>query len=676
MVSVPLKGNPRLFPSYDPPPWPHVFCYGDRVAQIQVQNLGLKGPFPQNLNQLSKLFNLGLQKNHFNGKLSTFSGLSELEFAYLDNNEFNTIPADFFDGLSSVRVLALDYNPFNKTTGWSIPNKLANSAQLTNLSLVNCNVVGPLPEFLGEFPSLAVLKLSYNRLSGEILDSSGESLMQILWLNYQDSEGMTGTIDIVANMVSLKQLWLHGNRISGAIPENIGNLTSLKDLNLNRNQIIGLIPWSLADMRLDNLVLNNNHLIGRIPKIKAGNFSYDSNLFCQSKPGIACAPEVDALLDFLGGMNYPINLVSQWSGNEPCVGLWMGGNYIHGTVPENLTDLGTLRTLDLSDNNLEPQTISLAPVESPPSDQSGAQVVVIVVQHKSHTTESGNLVISVQVLWKGTNDFAGENELSRGGFETVYKGVLEDGTQLAVKRMEAGIISIKALDEFQSKIAILSKVQLRHLVSLLSFSIEAKVSNFGLVKLVPDGEKSMATSLAGTFRYLAPEYAVMGKISAKVDVFSYGVVLMELVTRLTALDEGRSEETRYLAEWYGRIKSNKDKLMAEIDPALEVNEETYESIATIAELACHCTARDPYHQPDMGHAMNEPAPLVEKWKPVNDESKGYSGIDYDQPLPHMLKVWQAAENRGVSYTSLDDRKGSIPAKPVGFADSFTSINGR
>ncbi|KAK8652641.1 hypothetical protein V6N13_126668 [Hibiscus sabdariffa] len=94
--------NPELLKwpetGYDPcghPPWPHVFRSGDKNAQIQVQNLGLKGPLPQNLNQHPKLFNLGLQKNHFNGKLPTFSGLSELEFAYLDNNDFDTIPAIF-----------------------------------------------------------------------------------------------------------------------------------------------------------------------------------------------------------------------------------------------------------------------------------------------------------------------------------------------------------------------------------------------------------------------------------------------------------------------------------------------------------------------------------------------------------------------------------------------------
>ncbi|OMP03809.1 hypothetical protein COLO4_10189 [Corchorus olitorius] len=916
-----------------PPSWPHVFCSGNRVTQIQVQNLGLRGPLPQNFNQLTKLVNLGLQKNHFNGKLPTFSGLSELEFVYLDNNEFDTIPADFFDGLSSVRVLALDYNPFNKSTGWSIPKELENSVQLTNLSLVNSNVVGPLPDFLGKLPSLVALKLSYNRLSGEIPASFGDSLMQILWLNDQDNGGMTGPIDVVAKMVSLTQLWLHGNQFSGTIPENIGDLTSLKDLNLNRNHLVGFIPESLANMELDNLVLNNNQLMGPIPKFKAGNFSYASNSFCQSEPEIPCAPEVTALLDFLSSMNYPLNLVSEWSGNEPCSGPWLGlscnpesqvsiinlprhnlsgtlspsvsklgslieirlgGNSIHGTVPNNFTELETLRTLDLSGNNIEPPlpkfrdgvkvviqgnplftanprgppspasspapAISESPpsddpsggsTESPPSSRSpypnrdknadlstaadkkvesqsnffqrfkvvivaGSAAIAIMVllvilfsifcckkrkraseasgsivvhpkdpsdpenmvkiavsnnttgslfsktatssgssnssaTQNSHVIEAGNLVISVQVLRKGTKDFAQENELGRGGFGTVYKGELEDGTKLAVKRMEAGVISSKALDEFQSEIAVLSKVRHRHLVSLLGYSIEgnerllvyeympqgalskhlfhwknlkleplswrrrlsialdvargieylhnlarqtfihrdlkssnilldddfrAKVSDFGLVKLAPDGEKSVATRLAGTFGYLAPEYAVMGKITTKVDVFSYGVVLMELLTGLTALDEERSEESRYLAEWFWRIKSSKEKLMAAIDPALEVNEETYESIATVAELAGHCTAREPYHRPDMGHAVNVLSPLVEMWKPVDDESECYSGIDYSQPLSQMLKVWQAAESQGVSYTSLDDSKGSIPAKPTGFADSFTSADGR
>ncbi|OWM69038.1 receptor protein kinase TMK1-like [Punica granatum] len=910
-----------------PPKWPHVYCSGDRIAQIQVQGLGLKGLLPLNFNQLSMLSNIGLQRNGFYGALPSFSGLSELRFAYLDNNNFDTIPPGFFDGLSSLQVLALDYNPLNKTSGWSLPPELATSAELTNLSLINCNLVGPLPGYLGELPSLTVLKLSYNRLSGEIPASFNQSMTQILWLNDQDGGGMSGTLDVIPSMLSLTQLWLHGNRFSGTIPENIGALSSLKDLNLNQNQLVGPIPESLARMELEKLDLNNNLFTGPIPKFKSVNVSCDSNYFCLPDPGIQCAPQVNALLGFVAAVNYPENLVNQWTGNDPCEGPWFGlscnsmskvsiinlprhnlsgtlspsvadldslleirlaGNQLHGQVPENYTELKSLRLLDLSGNSLQPPLPkfrnsikvviegnpllvnqkmprpgpSAAPspdsspsptnrtstsdplptnskgsktplkgsnsgpaptqvqpqmrrnrhyklilvgfsvlmivllvillsvyccwkgkkkasVEAPssivvhprdPSDPEN-QVKVVVSDHtnmslfthssgsrhstgteNSHMVEGGNIIISVQVLSKVTKNFSPENELGRGGFGTVYKGELYDGTKIAVKRMEAGPASSKALDEFQCEIAVLSKVRHRHLVSLLGYSIEsnerllvyeympqgalsrhlfhweangleplswkkrftialdvakgmeylhslagqifihrdlkssnillgddfrAKVSDFGLVKLAPDGERSVTTRLAGTFGYLAPEYAVMGKITTKVDVFSYGVVLMELLTGLTALDESRPEESRYLAEWFWRIKSSKEKLTKALDGAVEANEETLESISIVADLASLCTAREPNHRPDMGHVVNALTPLVEKWKPTNDESDSPFGIDFGLPLPQMLKVWQETEkNESGSTTTLDDSSGSIPARPTGFAESFTSADGR
>ncbi|KAJ6947806.1 hypothetical protein NC651_002231 [Populus alba x Populus x berolinensis] len=904
-----------------PPLWPHVFCSDGRVTQIQVQSMGLKGPLPQNFNQLSKLYNIGLQRNNFTGKLPTFKGLSELEFAFLDYNNFDTIPSDFFVGLSSLRVLALDSNPLNESTGWSLPSELADSVQLTNLSASSSNLAGSLPDFLGSMQSLSNLRLSYNRLSGEIPASFGKSLMSTLLLNNQEGGGMSGPIDVIASMTSLSQLWLHGNSFTGTIPENIGDLSLLRDLNLNGNKLVGLVPQSLADMPLDNLDLNNNQLMGPVPNFKAGKVSYESNPFCQSKPGVECAPEVNALLDFLGGVNYPSILTSQWSGNDPCQGSWLGlncdsnskvsvinllrhnltgtlspsiarldslieidlgGNSIKGTIPSNFTNLNSLRLLDVSGNNLgpplpkfrnsvklvvdgnplldggnqthqppssanSPPAVSFTPPENPPRGSAppspstmpfsppsptsisntnqrtklvtvggifaGSLLTIVLIAlclyccfkkrkeasnppssivvhprdpsdpenivkiafsnntirslstqtgissvsntsnltENSSLVESGNVAISVQVLRKVTDNFAQKNQLGSGGFGIVYKGELEDGTKIAVKRMEAGVMGSKAGDEFQAEIAVLSKVRHRHLVSLLGFSIEgnerllvyeympqgalsmhlfhwkklnleplslmrrlsialdvargveylhslarqtfihrdlkssnillgddfhAKVSDFGLVKLAPDSEHSVATRLAGTFGYLAPEYAVMGKITTKVDVFSYGVVLMELLTGLTALDEERPEESRYLAEWFWRIKSSKEKLMAAIDPALNVNDETFESISSIAELAGHCTSRDPNHRPDMGHAVNVLVPLVEKWKPVNDESEDFYGIDYSQPLPEMLKVWQDADSTGLSNTSLSDSKGSIPARPAGFAESFTSNDGR
>ncbi|EOY08473.1 Leucine-rich repeat protein kinase family protein isoform 2 [Theobroma cacao] len=727
-----------------PPSWNHVVCDKSRVTQIQAQAVGLKGTLPQNLNKLSMLKNIGLQKNQLSGKLPSISGLSNLVYAYLDYNNFDSIPAEFFDGLDNLQFLALDQNNFNASTGWSFPKALQNSAQLTNLSCMSCNLIGPLPDFLGSMPSLTNLRLSGNRLSGEIPGTFNGSALQMLWLNDQLGGGMTGPIDVVATMESLSVLWLHGNQFTGPIPENIGNLTLLKDLNLNSNNLVGLIPDSLANMRFNNLDLNNNQLMGPIPMFKTPNVTFASNKFCQATQGLPCAPEVMALIGFLDWVNYPQRLVNSWSDNEPCN--WVGircfsgkvsiinlphynlsgtlspsvakldslseirlqSNNLTGPIPENWTSLKSLETLDLSDNNISgplpkfsstvklvttgnpisdghktapsnrdntPSVSSDSPPNSPssslkgsgstptdssvestktksfkrntfvsivapvasfavlaflviplsiycykkrkdsklastslvihPRDPSEDNVVKVVVANnthgststltgsgsasrngssigESHVIEAGNLVISVQVLRNVTKNFAPENELGRGGFGVVYKGELDDGTQIAVKRMEAGVITSKALDEFQAEIAVLSKVRHRHLVSLLGYSIEgnerilvyeymsqgalskhlfhwkslkleplswkrrlnialdvargmeylhslahqsfihrdlkssnillgddfkAKVSDFGLVKLAPDGEKSVVTRLAGTFGYLAPEYA-------------------------------------------------------------------------------------------------------------------------------------------------------------------------
>lgn len=173
--------------------------------------------------------------------------------------------------------------------------------------------------------------------------------------------------------------------------------------------------------------------------------------------------------------------------------------------------------------------------------------------------------------------------------------------------------------------------------------------------------------------------AVTGKITTKADVFSFGVVLMELITGMTAIDESRlEEETRYLASWFCQIRKDEDRLRAAIDPTLDQSDETFESISVIAELAGHCTSREPTQRPDMGHAVNVLVPMVEKWKPVNDETEDYMGIDLHQPLLQMVKGWQDAEASMTdgSILSLEDSKGSIPARPAGFTESFTSADGR
>ncbi|PQQ13267.1 receptor-like kinase TMK3 [Prunus yedoensis var. nudiflora] len=749
-----------------PPSWPHVFCSGDRVAQIQVQNMGLKGPLPQNFNQLSKLYNLGLQRNNFNGKLPTFSGLSELELliwirtCWLHGNQFTgTIPENI-GNLSSLKELNLNGNHLVGL----IPQTLADM-ELDKLDLGNNQLMGPIPKFKSEVTALLDFLGDLNYPSSLASEWSGNNPCEGRWLglscNPQSKVSvinlprhkLNGTLSpALAKLDSLVDVRLPGNNITGKVPTNFTELKSLRLLDISGNNIEPPLPKFPDSLKV---IAEGNPLLvgsGKPPK----------SPLSKSPPSPITHPDQNPS----GAIQVD---VQPQSSKRPKPVIIIAGIAVVGVVAFLLICL-SIYYCKKRKNLLEaPASVVIHPRD--PSDPENLYKIAVAsnttgslstktrttVSHNSggtensHMIEAGNLVISVQVLRKVTKNFAPENELGRGGFGTVYKGELEDGTQLAVKRMEGAVISSKALDEFEAEIAVLSKVRHRHLVSLLGYSIEgnerllvyeymsqgalsrhlfhwkslnlkplswtrrltivldvarameylhnlarqtfihrdlkssnillgddfhAKVSDFGLVKLAPDGEKSIATKLAGTFGYLAPEYAVMGKITTKADVFSFGVVLMELLTGLMALDENRPEESRYLAEWFWRIKSSKEKLMAAIDPTLEVNEETFESISIITELAGHCTAREPSHRPDMGHAVNVLSLLVEKWKPVEDESDCLSGIDYNQPLPQMLKVWQEAESRGISYTSLADSKGSIPARPNGFAESFTSTDGR
>ncbi|KAL9666051.1 hypothetical protein QQ045_000373 [Rhodiola kirilowii] len=272
--------------------------------------------------------------------------------------------------------------------------------------------------------------------------------------------------------------------------------------------------------------------------------------------------------------------------------------------------------------------------------------------------EGGNVSISIQVLKQVTGNFREDSILGRGGFGVVYKGEMHDGTMIAVKRMECNEMGNKRQNEFKAEITVLTKVRhngIRHNSTWLLFSVtasttekvfwsldvargveylhslgesfihrdlipsnillgddfRANVADFGLVKNAPDGKCSLETKLAGTLGYLAPEYAVTGRVTIKVDVYAFGAVLMEMLTGRKALDDKEPEEMTHLVTWFRKVLISKDVLSKVIDPTLQPDEETYASICKVAELAGHCTVREPNKRPDMGHAVNVLGPLVE-----------------------------------------------------------------
>ncbi|PQQ03446.1 receptor-like kinase TMK4 [Prunus yedoensis var. nudiflora] len=161
---------------------------------------------------------------------------------------------------------------------------------------------------------------------------------------------------------------------------------------------------------------------------------------------------------------------------------------------------------------------------------------------------------------------------------------------------------------------------------LLGDDMRAKVADFGLVKHAPDAN-SVETRVSGTFGYLAPEYTATGRVTTRVDIYAFGVVLMQLLSGKKALDDTIPDERSLLVTWFRRFLIKKENIPKAIDETLKNHdEETMECIYKVAELAGHCTAHNPFQRPEMGYVVNILAPLVRNWKPTSGstEEQGWS----------------------------------------------------
>lgn len=110
---------------------------------------------------------------------------------------------------------------------------------------------------------------------------------------------------------------------------------------------------------------------------------------------------------------------------------------------------------------------------------------------------------------------------------------------------------------------------------LLDNDFNARLSDFGLAKLGPVGDKThVSTRVMGTYGYCAPEYALSGKLTVKSDIFSLGVVLLEILTGRKAIDPSRSRAEQNLVTWVSYLLIN-----------------CFSSITVLILIVCICMAK-------------------------------------------------------------------------------------
>lgn len=293
------------------------------------------------------------------------------------------------------------------------------------------------------------------------------------------------------------------------------------------------------------------------------------------------------------------------------------------------------------------------------------------------TLHDSSLNFKYSTLEKATGSFAEENKLGQGGFGTVYKGVLADGREIAVKRLYFNNRHRAA--DFYNEVNIISSVEHRNLVRLLGCScsgpesllvyeylpnksldrfifesnrgrildwekryeiiigtaealvylhencktkiihrdvkasnilldskLRAKIADFGLVRSFQEDQSHISTVIAGTLGYMAPEYLAHGQLTEKADIYSFGVVLLEIITgkqnnQSKELDHSDSLVTN---TWKRFHSGTMEELY---DPNLNLNSENNinikDEVLRVVQIGLLCTQENPNLRPLMSKVL-------------------------------------------------------------------------
>ncbi|KAL7163341.1 hypothetical protein ACSBR2_039439 [Camellia fascicularis] len=652
--------------------WKYVTCsYDNRVTHIQIGYLNLTGFLPPSLANLTALQTLDLTSNNLGDSIQSASSLKV--FSATLSNFTGKIP-DYF-GVARLTSL---YLAFNNLEG-GLPATFLGSS-IEQLWLTGQNSIYKLNGSIAVIQNMTKLTglwLSLNNFSGQFLDFSRLTCLESFEMSDNSITGQVPTS--LVNLPRLTNVRLMNNLLQGPTPKF--NSSVMVDTENGSNSFCLLDPGVACDPRVNTLLLIAESV--GYPTVFAKK--WEGNDPCNNWLGISC---VNQNITFVNFLNLGLAGV-----------LILANNNLTGTIPNELTTLPNLIKLDVSNNRLSGQIpsfksnvvvqtdgnpdlgkdgVAQAPMisvpSSKPSSRSGNRFLIEVIvglviggvfvvllvgiliyclyccerKHSSdfHVIEVGRLAISIHVLKSATNNFSKQNILGTGGFRTVYKGELHDGTKIAVKRMEPGLVNERVWDQFKSEIAVLSKVRHKHLVSLIGYCLDgnerllvyeympqgtisrhlfrwneeglkalewwerlaialdvargieylhglgfihrdlkpsnillgddmhAKVADFGFVRCAPDEKSSVLTILAETFGYLAPEYVVTGRVTVKIDVFSFGVILMQLITGKKAVLqlETHQDECIGLVTWFCKMRIHEIAFHKAIDPVIGLDE--------------------------------------------------------------------------------------------------------
>ncbi|KAL3538477.1 hypothetical protein ACH5RR_001843 [Cinchona calisaya] len=603
---------------------------GNFSASLQLFNaFGSKivGTIPSEIGNLSSLQSINLDSNEFTGVIPpTLGKLSRVDRIYLENNKLQGyIPKE----LCQLKNLGDLYLNDNMLQG-SIPDCLGDLKSLGRVFLQSNNLSSMIPMSLWNLNTLLGLNLSYNSLTGQ-LPPAVQNLRVIIQLDLSWNQ-LSGDIpSTLSSAQSLVYLSLAQNRFEGHIPESLGNIMSLEDLDLSHNNLLGRIPKSFEKLLyMKHFDVSFNRLEGEIPN--GGPFvNFTAQSFQQNYAlcGLArlhfppCKKETFSKSSPEKVLRYtlpPIALgilivliIYLWLRRKRRIGLphndisvphpWRKFSYqelLNATdsfSTNNLLGTGSygsvFRGIFADGSNIAVKVFHLQSGEGNKTFDSECEVLASI-RHRN----------IIRILSCCSNeDFKALilEYMPNGSLESwLYSGnyVLDMLQRLNIAIDVASALEYLHHDQTPPTV----HCDLKPSNILIDRDMMARICDFSISKLFSEREVMVQTKTLATIGYMAPEYGTQGIVSASCDVYSFGIVLLEMFTIKKPTDEIFGEELN-LKDWI--IQSLQTNSISEVVDRNLIRQEDgqlygkQEFLANILRLGLDCLVDSPQERINM-----------------------------------------------------------------------------
>ncbi|KAM1721239.1 hypothetical protein ACFX12_022796 [Malus domestica] len=468
----------------------------------------------------------------------------------------------------------------------------------------------------------------------------------------------------LGTLPKLQTLDLSNNRFSGLVPDSLAHLNTLQYLRLNNNSLSGPFPVSLAKIPdLAFLDLSYNNLSGPIPKFPARTFNVVGNpLICASSSTEGCSGSATPV---------PLSLslkTSPGKHNSRTVAIALGLSLscvlvivlllgilwhrkkqktqsilnISDIQEEGIVSLGNLRSFTFKQLQLATDNFSSKHILGAGGFGNvykgklpdGTMVAVKRLKDVTGTAGESQFRTELEMISLAVH----RNLLRLIGFCATFSERLLVYPYMSNGSVAARLRGKPALDwNTRKRIAIGAARGLLYLHEqcdpkiihrdvkaanvLLDDYCEAIVGDFGLAKLLDHADSHVTTAVRGTVGHIAPEYLSTGQSSEKTDVFGFGILLIELITGMRALEFGKTVNQKgAILEWVKKIQQEK-KVEVLVDRELGNNYDRIE-VGEMLQVALLCTQYLPAHRPKMSEVvrMLEGDGLAEKWAASHNQS--------------------------------------------------------